>query len=138
MQLRASREVRRARKYPLEIIQRLRSMAKALLMQMELHGRLARVEWEIEKTRLQQSLLMMLLGFACLICCLLSLNVLIISLTWTTDYRIAVIVALIVFYALGLALCCLRLNKLSAKSATTFLATREEVSADIALMRSQL
>jgi uncharacterized membrane protein YqjE len=113
-------------------------MAKALLVQMELHGRLARVEWEIEKNRLQQSLLMMLLGFACLICALLSLNILIISLSWATDYRIHAILALIAFYLLGLVLCCLRLTKLGAKSAQTFCATRAEVSADIELMRSQL
>jgi uncharacterized membrane protein YqjE len=121
----------------LDIIQRLRSITKAVLMHLELHGQLARIEWKEEKIRLQQLLNMMLLGFACLISCLIAISILIVALTWATEYRIIAIVTLIIVYAVGLLLCGYRVNQLTARSSASFAATRAEISDDIALIRQQ-
>lgn len=55
----------------MEIIQRLRSIAKILFAQLELHGKLAKVEWAEEKNRLQQLIATLVVGFSCLLCALL-------------------------------------------------------------------
>jgi uncharacterized membrane protein YqjE len=122
----------------LDIIQRLRSISKALITQLELHGQLFHIEWELEKNRLQQSLMMVLLGFMCLLGVFVSLSTLVLALTWATEYRIPAIFALIIFYSGGLILCSFRLHKLTAQGISTFSATRKEITEDVALLRSQL
>lgn len=47
----------------MEIIKRLRSVAKIVLTRLELHGQLASVEWAEERHRLLQLLAFSLLGF---------------------------------------------------------------------------
>lgn len=122
----------------MDIIQRIRSTTKALFIQLELHGQLARVEWAEEKIHFQHLLFMVLLAFACLLCLLMSVSILVIALTWATDFRIAAITAMIIFYAVSLALCSYRLSRLLARKNGTFSATCEEIAADIALIRNQL
>jgi uncharacterized membrane protein YqjE len=123
---------------PLDIIQRLRSIANELLSQMELHGQLFKVEWEEEKNRLIQMLAITLMGFACLLCCMIFIGILAIVISWPTDYRLATIGALVVFYTLGVIACVSHLKRISAQSSGLFAATREELSADIAILRSKL
>ncbi len=122
----------------MEIIQRLRSMAKILLTRMELHGQLVSVEWAEEKNRLQQLLFITLLGFICLFCAILFVGVFAIALSWSTDYRIMTIAVMFALYSLMFCLCAYRFTVLAARSSATFAATREEISADLALIRSQL
>ena len=122
----------------MEIIQRLRALAKIVFAQLELHGKLAQVEWAEEKNRLLQMFAVTVVAFACLLCALLFAGFLAVALSWATDYRIITIVGVFVFYSAGLGLCVYRLNLLSARGSTTFAATREEVAADVALLRSQL
>ena len=118
-----------------DIIRLLRSASSA---QAVLHSQLAQVEWAIEKNRLFQMLLTTLLGFACVLCLLIFGGVLVVVCSWETPYRIHAIVALMVIYALGLAFACYRFKTLSALSSQAFLATREELAADIALIKSKL
>lgn len=122
----------------MEIIQRLRSMAKILLIRLELHGQLVSVEWAEERNRLQQLLAITLLGFICLFCVLLFVGVFAIALSWATDYRIHTIAVMLALYTVGFCLCAYRFSVLAARGSATFAATREEVAADIALIRSQL
>lgn len=128
----------RARTNSLEIIQRLHSTAKALLVQLELHGRLISVEWEEEMNRLQQLFVVSLIGFSCLTCCLLAFGLLVIAATWASDYRLAAIAGLVAIYAVGLALCIYKVSQVAAKRSSVFAATRKELSADLALIRSHL
>lgn len=123
---------------PLEIIQRLRALAKILFAQLELHGKLAKVEWAEEKNRLQQLFITAIVGFACLLCALLFAGFFAIALSWDTDYRLITIAAMFGFYNLGLGYCVYRLSILAARGSITFAATREEIAADLALLRSQL
>lgn len=122
----------------MEIIQRLRSSAKTLLVQCELYGRLAEVEWEEEKSRLQQLVAMTLLGFLCLLCCMIFIGFFVIAIAWTTEYRIHAMGGVVLLYAVGVLMSYMRIKSLVAQGATTFAATREEISADIALIRSRL
>lgn len=122
----------------MEIIKRLRSMAKIVLTRLELHGQLVGVEWAEERQRLQQMLAISLLGFILLFCALLFVGVFIIALTWASDYRIHAIAVMLAFYIVGFGICAYRFTLLAGRSSATFAATREEIAADLALIRSQL
>jgi len=122
----------------LEIIRRLRASAALVLMQLELHGRLAGIEWQQEKNRLQQLLIFGLLGLVFLSCCLFCAGLLVIALGWPTEYRLQTMAAVVVFYAIGGVICYFRCKHYAALGAESFAATRAEIAADIALIRSQL
>lgn len=122
----------------MELIQRLRSMAKILLTRLELYGQLVSVEWGEERKRLQQLLAITLLGFICLFCAILFVGIFAIALSWATEYRIITIAVMFALYSAGLCLCMYRFSVLAARSSATFAATREEIAADMALIRSQL
>lgn len=122
----------------MEIIRRLRASVALVLMQLELHGRLACVEWQQEKNRLQQLLVFGTLGLIFLFCFILSIGLLAIALAWTTEYRWFAIVGVVVFYALGIVFCYFRCKRYAALGEESFKATRAEIAADIALIRSQL
>jgi|GEM_PF-434056 len=116
----------------------LRSAGSALSAQAALHGQLARVEWAEEKSRLLQMAVMMLLGFTCALCIMIFTGVLVIAFSWDTPYRIHSLIALIAIYATGLGIALHKLQVLAARSSQAFIATREELAADIALLRSKL
>lgn len=122
----------------LDIIRLLRSAGGTLFAQTALYAELARVEWEEEKNRLLKMLLVILLGLACLLCAMLFVGTLVLALSWETVYRIPVLIALIVVYGGGTGLAWRRFQILSMQSTQSFAATREEIAADISLLRSKL
>jgi uncharacterized membrane protein YqjE len=122
----------------MEIFQRMRLLMKEILIQAELHGRLFQVEWLQEKNRIQQIICIASLGFAFLLCSLLSLGFFVIAANWAGEYRMLSIAMVCACYLIGLIFCWVRFNALAAKGVESFAATREEFSADIALIRSQL
>lgn len=123
---------------PLDAIRMLRSAGKPLFAQAALHGQLARVEWAEEKTRLIKMLVLVLLGFVGLLCVLLFLGVLVLAYSWDTAYRIPAVMALIVVFGLVTGIAWRRFQALSAQSSQAFAATREELAADLALLKSKL
>lgn len=123
---------------PLDAIRLLRSAGGALFAQATLHGQLARVEWAEEKTRLMNMAVAALAGFAFLLCFLLFAGGLVIALSWDTQYRVAAVSVLAVIYALAAFIAWRRFQALSAMSDQAFAATREEIAADIALIKSKL
>lgn len=122
----------------LEVLRILRCAGGALITQTGLHAQLARVEWAEEKIRLLHMLLVTLLGFACVLCCLLLAGAVLLALYWDTTYRVEVALLLLALYALGALLAWRRLRRLSQRSSQAFAATREELAADIDLIRSRL
>ena len=122
----------------MEIIQRLRSMAKIVFAQLELHGKLASVEWAEEKNRLQQLFAISILGFAFLLSALLFAGFFAVALSWATEYRLVTIAAVFALYSVGFGVCIYRISILAARGSNTFAATREELAADLALLRGQL
>jgi len=123
---------------PLEAIRVLRSAGGALLDQAILHGELARVEWAQEKERLLQMLANALAGYMCLFCTLLFVGALLLAFCWETVYRVPAASALTALYALGTVVSWRRFRALSALSGQSFAATRAELAADMALLRSRL
>ncbi len=123
---------------PLDVIRLLGAAGGALFQQAALHGELARVEWAEEKPRLVKMLVVGLLGFASLLCVLLAIGALLIALSWNTNLRIPVAISLIAAYLLAIGIAWSRLRALSAKSTQAFAATREELAADLALLKSKL
>jgi uncharacterized membrane protein YqjE len=122
----------------LEAICRLHAAGGLLSSQTVLLGQLFRVEWEEEKSRLLTMLLTLLLGFACLLCVMLFVGALVLVLSWETIYRTPAAVALIALYGLGFWLAWRHFQKVSAQSGEAFAATRAEISADLALLKSKL
>lgn len=123
---------------PLNVIRILRSAGSALFAQAALHGQLARIEWAEEKARLLKLLVTAMLGMACLLCAMLFVGVLVLAVSWETDYRIHAVVALIAFYGVGIVVAVHCMQTLAALGERSFAATREELAADIELIRSQL
>jgi uncharacterized membrane protein YqjE len=119
-------------------IRKLRSAGGALLDQLALHGQLAQVEWAQEKNRLLKMLVGAVLGFACLLCVMLSLGALVVALCWDTGYRIPAVAALAALYGLGAGLAWRRFAVLSKHGNQSFAASRAELVADLALLRSKL
>ena len=122
----------------LDTVRILRSASGALSVQALLHGQLARIELEEEKNRLLKMLAATLLGFACLLCVLLFAGALVLAATWETRYRIEACAGLVILYGIGTAAAWRRFQAWSAQSDQTFAASREELAADAALMKSSL
>ena len=123
---------------PLDAVRILRSAGSALFTQATLHGQLARVEWAEEKARLLRMLVVGLLGFASLLCVMLAVGALVLAFSWDTAYRIPAAVALLAAYGLGAGFAWVRFKALSAQSSQAFAATREELAANLALLKSNL
>jgi uncharacterized membrane protein YqjE len=122
----------------LAAIRLLRSAGGALFDQLALHGQLAQVEWVEEKNRLLKMLAGAILGFACFQCIMLAVGALLLAVCWETVYRIPAAAALVGLYGLGAGFAWHRFTALSALSGQSFAATRVELAADLALIRSKL
>lgn len=122
----------------LDLLRLLRSAGGALSAQAALHGQLMRVEWQEEKSRLMQLLIMTAIAFVCGLCIFIFLGLLVLAASWDTTYRLHSLAIVIITYALGAGFCWYQIRKIAARSSQTFIATREELAADIALIRSKL
>jgi len=123
---------------PLQLLKIFRSAGGALLAQASLHAELAHVELQEEKQRLFQMFVFTLLGFACFICFAIVTSAFAIALSWYTPYRVPVFIFLIIAYGVALVLAALKVKALAALSVNSFAATRAEIAADIALIKSAL
>ncbi len=110
----------------------------AFLTQAVQHLQLIAVEWEEEKLRLQQMLVMLLLSISLFICSLLSISTLILVVTWDTQFRIPGICALAVIFTMVTVIVWLRFVALGSESAGSFSDSRRELEADFRLLRNQL
>lgn len=122
----------------LMLLRILSSAGSALLAQAALHGQLAKVEWAEEKSRLLQMLLIILLGFACVLCLMLLLGAVVMLLFWTSSLWLLAVSALTALYGAGLWVAWLRFRALSARGRLAFAATREEIAADLVMIKSRL
>ncbi len=123
---------------PMSAIRKLRSAGDALSTQLALHGQLVKVEWAEEKIRLSKLLMAGLLGFAFFLCANIAVGVLLLTLGWQTGYLIPSAIALIVLYAGSTWWAWRKLQALLALSVHSFAASRAELAADIAMIRSKL
>ena len=123
---------------PLHVLSLVRSASSALFAQVTLHAQLAQVEWEEEKQRLAKMLVFTLMGFACFLCLLLFVGAFVLTLSWDTQFRIPVFIALIFCYFLALLWAGFKLFLLAEQGSNSFAGTRAEIAADIALMKRAL
>jgi len=123
---------------PLDVVRILRSAGSSLLTQAGLHGQLARVEWAAEKNRLTGLLIAALIVGIGVLCTLLMAGALVLAFSWDTPYRIPAALGLVLFYAACAGFAWLRFKNLSARGREAFAGTREEIAADLALIRSRL
>lgn len=120
----------------LNVIRVLLSAGRPLLALASLHGQLVRIEWAEQKIRFLRMLVVALLGFSSLLCAMLFVGALTLAFSWDTEYRIPVVLALVAIYGLVAALAWRHFRALSAQSSEAFAATREELAADLAILRS--
>src|SRR6188768_834554 len=99
----------------MEIFQRMRLLMKEVFIQLELRGRLLKIEWLQEKNRIQQIMCIATMGFAFLLCCLLSLGFFVIAASWASEYRLLSVAMVVAFYVIGLVFCWIKLAALMAK-----------------------
>jgi uncharacterized membrane protein YqjE len=123
---------------PLQVLSVARSASSALFAQVTLHAQLAQVEWEEEKQRLSSMLVFMLMGFACFLCLLFFIGAFVLTLSWDTQFRIPVFIALIFCYFLALLWAGFKLHLLAEQGSNSFAGTRAEIAADIALIKRAL
>ena len=115
-----------------------RSAGGALLTQAALHAELLGEAWQEEKIRLRGMALALLLGFACVLCALLAMNVLVLALSWDTSLRIPVIASLLALYMVGMVVAWRILQRQSRLRNEALAISRDELAADLRLLRSQL
>lgn len=111
------------------------STVSALLSQGSLYTQLAWVEFTIEKHRLMQMLMLLLVGVCLLTSLIVSLTVLLIMASWFTPHRMLVLVLIGVFYSVSFISLLLGFKALSRKATQAFSDTREELAEDLELIR---
>jgi uncharacterized membrane protein YqjE len=120
------------------MVQMFNSASDALLAQAKLHGQLVKIEWQEEKDRLASIFAALLIGFSCFICLLIFVGVLVMSLSWNTDYQLIALVSLCTFYALASYLAWRQFSLATKMLRGGFAHTRAELSADLAMIKSKL
>jgi uncharacterized membrane protein YqjE len=119
-------------------VQLLRSAGSALLAQGGLHAELLLLEWGEERQRWRSMLLAVLAGTAFLLCSLLSLGALLVLLSWETPYRLLTLLLLLLTYSLAAGFAWYRFLALAAMGSEAFAVSRDELAADLALLKSRL
>lgn len=123
---------------PLGALRLLRSAGGALFAQAALHSQLARVEWAEEKIRLTRIAIAAIVALVSTICLLLLGSFVVLALSWNTPFQIHVIVGVLVVYLVAILLSIRALMQQIALGALSFAATREEIAADLALLKAKL
>jgi len=114
------------------------STTSALLAQAALYGQLAWVELNVEKDRLLQMLVILLVGFSLLTSLLVAATTWLLLATWDTPYRTVVLIAAGSVHGLVLIAIGWRFMVLARKGNDAFCDTREELATDFVLLRSRL
>ena len=123
---------------PLGALRLLRSAGGALFAQAALHSQLARVEWAEEKIRLTRMAIAAVVALVSTICLLLLGSFVVLALSWNTSFQMPVTVGVLVIYLLAILLSIRALMQQIALGALSFAATREEIAADLALLKAKL
>lgn len=116
----------------------LRAAGGALWTQAGLHGELARIEWAAEKRRLLRQLALLAFGLALATGALFAAGALLLVIAWDTPWRLAAALALPLLYTAAAVVVAWRLRVGAARAVPAFAATRQELAADLALLRSRL
>ena len=123
---------------PLSAIRLLRSAGGALMAQAALHAKLAGVEWAEEKARLARVVLAAVIGIVSAFCLIFLGGMVAIAMCWNTPYQTVGVSCVLAFYALIAVASGISLKRQIALGAQSFAATREEIAADLAMIKDKL
>ncbi len=118
--------------------QLLRSASEPLITQLKLHAQLLNIEWAEEKKRLSRMLIISLVGYACFLCLLFFIGMLVLVLTWNSDFFIISLIILCTVYGLGAFLAWRKVMKLLKCPDRLFASSRKELAADMAMILSKI
>ena len=116
------------------LVRVVRTCGGDLLMQAALYVQLLRVEWAVERARLQSLVMVTLAGFAFLLGLLGAASMLWLAFFWDTRFRVPAAATLVAAYAVGLAWAWLRGQALLRLGEQSFSAMRQELAADFELL----
>lgn len=122
----------------MDVVRTLRALGGTLGAQAGLYGELIQLELDQERQRLVRLGVLLLVTLMAAWCVLLFGSLLILAIVWETDYRVPVIGGVVGFFFLVLVLALWRFNTILARSGRMFASVREELAADVALIKSQL
>ncbi len=122
----------------MDAVRTLKSLGSTLNAQAGLYVQLAELEWKQEKERLLKMCVALVIALFSFLCAMLFLGILIMAIVWDTEYRIPVIAGLIGVYLLGIALAVWRFKVLALQGERAFASIKEELAADIALIKREL
>lgn len=122
----------------MRIIKKMYKAKDAIHAQAALHRDLIRLEWQEEKRRWLKILALGALSVIFLFCSFAFIGVLVILLSWDTQYRLHSVVGLVITFALAVVVTWWRLLALVALGRNAFIASREELAADIAMFKNSL
>lgn len=114
------------------------SAADAFFVQVGLHAQLARVEFAEEKNRLTRMAIAGFIGFISAQCLLSSLGLILLVLGSRTPYEFPVMAAVLLGYISLCAGAAHIFKRQAALGASSFAATRQEIFADLAMLRAKL
>lgn len=103
-----------------------------------LAAELVRLDWQEEKARLKQLILINLLGATLVGLTLLHASALAIAAAWDTPYRLYVMAALLLLFAAATWFAWKRLQRLSDEGDRQFEASREQIQKTIDLLKRHL
>lgn len=115
-----------------------RSVGGALLTQATLHAELLGEAWLVEKDRLRGLAVASLLLATCLICTSLAVGALVVSISWDTAQRVPIVAGLLIAYGLATVAAWRSLSRQVLIRNEVLAASRDELAADLRLLRDNL
>ena len=114
----------------------LRQAGGAVMDHLALHGRLLGTELQQEKRRLTRMLQAAILGLASVICLMIAIGTLLVLTAWDTPYRLHSVVALVLIYGVTTLAAWRAFQAGALKSDGAFALSRENLAADLRLLRN--
>lgn len=122
----------------MDSLRTLRSLSGAVSSQAGLYVQLAQLEWEQERERLVAMFLMLVIALLACWFLLLIGSALVLIAAWQTEYRLTAVYGLLGCYFAAAVFSLWRLKRLLAQGKHSFSSLREELAADIAVIKREL
>lgn len=115
-------------------LQQLRLASDPLIAQLKLHAQLLNLEWADEKQRLSRLLITSLVGYACFLCLLFFIGMLVLVLSWNSNFFIISLIILCTLYGFVAFWAWRKVMKLLKCPDSLFASSRKELAADMAMI----
>lgn len=122
----------------MDMLRALSSIKNTVEAQAGLYSQLLQLEWEEQKRRYTRIMCLLAIAFFCLGCFFIFAGVFFLVLIWDHELRNWFIAAMLVVYALIALIAILRMRSLQASWGRPFAAVRDELKADLDIIKSRL